>query len=133
LRGDLFIVGGGDPSISERSDEKGILRSIAEQIRATGIRRIEGRIIGNDDAFDDQELGAGWAWDNLPYGYAAPVSALEYNEGSVDLVVKAGAAPGAPVELQVRPEGSDLEVVNRLVTVAESGTGMLTMERVPGS
>jgi len=133
LRGDLFIIGGGDPSISERSDERGILRGLAQQIRERGIREIEGRIIGNDDAFDEQELGAGWAWDNLPYGYAAPVSALEYNEGSVDLVVKAGAAPGAPVELQVRPEGSALEVENRLVTVAESGEGMLTMERLPGS
>jgi len=73
LRGDLFIIGGGDPSISERSEERGILEGLAQQIRESGIREIEGRIIGNDDAFDEQELGAGWAWDNLPYGYAAPV------------------------------------------------------------
>ena len=133
LRGDLFIVGSGDPSISERGDERGILRALAQQIRDTGIRRIEGRIIGDDDAFDDDRLGAGWAWDNLPYGYAAPISALEYNEGSVDLVVRAGAAAGAPVDLQVRPEGSALQVENRLVTIAESGTGVLTLERLPGS
>ena len=133
LHGDLFIVGSGDPSISERSDERGILRTLAQQVRDSGIRQIDGRIIGDDDAFDDQQLGAGWAWDNLPYGYAAPISALEYNEGSVDLVVKAGAAAGAPVDLQVRPEGSALEVENHLVTVAESGTGVLTMERLPGS
>ena len=133
LRGDLFIVGSGDPSISERSGEPGILKGLAQQIRNSGIREIEGRIIGDDDAFDDQELGTGWAWDNLPYGYAAPISALEYNEGSVDLVVKAGAVAGAPVDLQVRPEGSALEVENQLVTVAESGNGVLTMERLPGS
>jgi D-alanyl-D-alanine carboxypeptidase/D-alanyl-D-alanine-endopeptidase (penicillin-binding protein 4) len=133
LRGDLFVVGSGDPSISERSDEKGIHRGIAGQIRAAGIRKIEGRIIGNDDAFDDQELGTGWAWDNLPYGYAAPVSALEYNEGSVDLVIRAGGTSGAPVDVQITPEGSGLELENRLVTVAESGTGALTMERMPGS
>src|SRR3954463_6690774 len=121
LRGDLFIIGSGDPSISERSDERGILSRMAQQIHAAGIRQIEGRIIGDDDAFDDQELGAGWAWDNLPYGYSARISALEYNEGSVDLVVKAGAAAGAPVDLQVRPEGSGLEVENHLVTVSETG------------
>lgn len=133
LRGDLFIVGGGDPSISERSDEHDILRTMAQQIRNIGIREIEGRVIGDDDAFDDQQLGNGWAWDNLPYGYSAAVTALEYNEGSVDLVIKAGALAGDPVDIQVRPGGSALEVENRLVTVAESGTGMLTMERTPGS
>src|SRR6266700_648760 len=40
---------------------------------------------------------------------------------------------GAPVGLQVRPDGSGLEVENHLVTVAESGAGVLTMERLPGS
>jgi D-alanyl-D-alanine carboxypeptidase/D-alanyl-D-alanine-endopeptidase (penicillin-binding protein 4) len=133
LRGDLFIVGSGDPSISERGTERDILKGLALQIRNSGIRQIEGRIIGDDDAFDDQQLGQGWPWDDLPYGYSAPVSALEYNEGSVDLVVKAGASAGAPVDIQVSPEGSALEVENRLLTIAESGSGVLTLERLPGS
>ena len=133
LRGDLIVVGSGDPSISERSDEHGILQSMARQLRDAGIRRIDGRIIGDDDAFDDQLFGDGWAWDNLPYGYSAPVSALEYNEGSVDLVIRAGATAGDAVAIQVRPEGSGLEIDNRLVTIAESGSGKLTMERLPGS
>jgi serine-type D-Ala-D-Ala carboxypeptidase/endopeptidase (penicillin-binding protein 4) len=133
LQGDLIVVGSGDPSISERSDEHGILQSMAQQLRDAGVRQIDGRIIGDDDAFDGQQLGDGWAWDNLPYGYSAPVTALEYNEGSVDLVIRAGAADGDPVAIQIRPEGSGLEVENRLVTVAETGNGMLTMERLPGS
>jgi D-alanyl-D-alanine carboxypeptidase/D-alanyl-D-alanine-endopeptidase (penicillin-binding protein 4) len=133
LQGDLIVVGSGDPSISERSDEHGILQTMAQQLRDAGIRQIDGRIIGDDDAFDDQRLGEGWAWDNLPYGYSAPVTALEYNEGSVDLVIRAGAAAGDPVVIQIRPEGSDLELDNQLVTVAETGNGMLTMERLPGS
>ena len=47
--------------------------------------------------------------------------------------MKAGAAAGAPVGLEVKPEGSALEVENRLVTIAETGNGVLTMERLPGS
>ena len=54
-------------------------------------------------------------------GTRRAVSALEYNEGSVDLVIRAGAAAGDPVVIQVRPEGSGLQVDNRLVTVAEIG------------
>ena len=133
LRGDLVVVGGGDPSISERSDNPGTLRQIARQLRALGLTRIEGGIIGDDDLFGDTGYGDGWTLDNLPYGYSAAVSALEYNEGSVDLVIRAGAAAGDPVLIQVRPDGSGLHVDNQLVTVAETGTGRLTLHRLPGS
>ncbi len=39
------------------------------------------------------------------YGYSAPVSALEYNEGSVDLLIAAGMLAGDPVVVQMRPDG----------------------------
>jgi D-alanyl-D-alanine carboxypeptidase/D-alanyl-D-alanine-endopeptidase (penicillin-binding protein 4) len=133
LRGDLIVIGGGDPSISERSDTPGVLRALARQVRESGVTRIEGGIIGHDDLFDDNGFGDGWTLDNLPYGYAAAVSALEYNEGSVDLVIRAGTAAGDPVTVQVRPEGGGLQIDNRLVTVAESGAGRLTLQRQPGS
>jgi serine-type D-Ala-D-Ala carboxypeptidase/endopeptidase (penicillin-binding protein 4) len=133
LRGDLVVVGGGDPSISERSDVPGVLTALARHVRDAGITRIEGGIIGDDDLFEDQGLGAGWTLDNMPYGYSAPVTALEYNEGAVDLVIRAGAVDRDPVAIQIRPEGSGLVVDNRLVTVAESGTGRLTLRRLPGS
>ncbi len=133
LRGDLVVVGGGDPSISERADTPGALRALARQVRAAGITRVEGGLIGDDDLFDDRGFGNGWTLDNMPYGYSAAVSALEYNEGSGDLVIRAGATAGDPVTVQVRPAGSGLQVENGLVTVAESGTGMLTLRRQPGS
>ncbi len=133
LGDDLYIVGGGDPSISERSDTPGTLRAIARQVREAGITRIEGGIIGDDDLFDDRGIGDGWTLDNLPYGYSAPISALEYNEGSADLLIRAGAQEGEPVTIQVRPDGTDLQVENKLVTVAESGNGALTLQRLPGS
>jgi D-alanyl-D-alanine carboxypeptidase/D-alanyl-D-alanine-endopeptidase (penicillin-binding protein 4) len=133
LRGDLIVVGGGDPSISERSDEPGALRSLARELADRGLRIVDGRVIGDDDLFDDRGFGDGWSIDNLPYGYSAPVTALEYNEGSVDLVIRAGSSAGEPVGIQVRPDGSRLEIENQLVTVAETGTGMLTLQRFPGS
>jgi D-alanyl-D-alanine carboxypeptidase/D-alanyl-D-alanine-endopeptidase (penicillin-binding protein 4) len=133
LRGDLIVVGGGDPSISERSDEPGGLQWLARQLADLGVRIIDGRIVGDDDLFDDSGFGDGWAIDNVPYGYSAPVTALEYNEGSADLVIRAGASAGDPVTIQVRPEGSRLEIENKLTTVAETGTGMLTLHRLPGS
>ena len=133
LRGDLVVVGGGDPSISERGETPGLLKTIARRVREAGIIRIEGGVIGHDDLFDDNGFGDGWTLDNLPYGYAAAVSALEYNEGSVDLVIRAGSIVGDPVEIQMHPEAGRLQVDNRLVTAAETGTGMLRLKRLPGT
>src|SRR5262249_41452515 len=47
LRGDLFLVGGGDPLLSS-SD----LTRLARRVRATGIRHVTGRVIGDESLFD---------------------------------------------------------------------------------
>ncbi len=53
-----------------------------------------GRIIGDDNAFDDDGLGAGWAWDYLADAYAAPSGALSYNENIVIVRVTPGRGRG---------------------------------------
>ena len=54
--------------------------AIADALWQHGVRRVEGRIIGDDDGFVDEPYGAGWAWDDLPFSYSAPIGALNYNE-----------------------------------------------------
>ena len=63
--------------------------------------RIAGRIVGDDQAFDDEGIGGGWAWDYLQYGYAAPVGALQYNEDVATLTVTPGTAAGDPAVVQL--------------------------------
>src|SRR5213079_2394800 len=58
LQGDLIVVGSGDPSIGETPD---VLGAWAEQLKARGLCVIAGRIIGDDNAFDDDGLGFGWS------------------------------------------------------------------------
>ncbi len=41
-------------------------------------------------------IGAGWAWDYLQYGYAAPVGALEFNENVATLTIAPGASSRRP-------------------------------------
>jgi D-alanyl-D-alanine carboxypeptidase/D-alanyl-D-alanine-endopeptidase (penicillin-binding protein 4) len=94
LRGDLVVIGGGDPTISERfhGDVRTVFRAWADSLRAHGVRRITGAVIGNDDVFDDVPLGRGWAWDDVQDAYSAEVGGLQLNEGFV--TVRVSPAPG---------------------------------------
>ena len=92
LAGDLVVVGGGDPSINSRGGAATqVFDQWARRLREAGINRIAGRVIGDGRAFPGEPLGQGWAWDYLGYGYAAPVSALQFNENLAELVITPGA------------------------------------------
>jgi serine-type D-Ala-D-Ala carboxypeptidase/endopeptidase (penicillin-binding protein 4) len=118
LRGDLVVRGSGDPSISTAfGGAKAILRAWADSLRARGVTRVAGRLVGNDDALDDVPLGRGWAWDDLDAAYSAEVGALELNEGFVAVRARAGAAGGAPAIVWLDPPTGYLPVENRATTV----------------
>jgi serine-type D-Ala-D-Ala carboxypeptidase/endopeptidase (penicillin-binding protein 4) len=133
LGGDLIAIGAGDPSIGERGEPRGVLQAWADRLWDAGVRAIDGRIVGDDDLFDDEGIVPGWSWDDLPFGFAAPSGALEYNQDSVDLVIRAGAAAGDPVSIEVRPGGSGLTIENGLITCAEGESASLSLRRLPGS
>lgn len=133
LRGDLVVTGGGDPSI--RSLDSGpapLFLQWADLLRRQGIGRIEGRVIGDDSAFDDVGPGPGWSWDDLDTGYAAPSGALSYNENAATLRIQPGRASGDPVTIEITPPGHDLNVVNELQTGAAGSTVGISLERPPG-
>jgi D-alanyl-D-alanine carboxypeptidase/D-alanyl-D-alanine-endopeptidase (penicillin-binding protein 4) len=118
LAGDLVVRGGGDPTINKRGGRAAaVFDQWADALTSAGIVRIDGRIIGDDNAFDDATLGGGWAWDYLQYGYAAPIGALEFNESIATLTVRPGARQGDPVFVDLTP-GTGLRLVNRAVTAA---------------
>ena len=111
LKGDLIVRGSGDPTINTRDTRR-------RPSSTSGPRRsgppasstIDGRIIGDDQRFDDEGIGAGWAWDYLQFGYAAPVGALQFNENLATLTVRPAAQAGDPApgdaDAGIRPDRS---------------------------
>jgi len=134
LDGDLVVLGSGDPSLGLVDGvPTNVFDDWAEQLKAHGIRTIRGRIVGNDDLFDDEMLGFGWSWDDLFDDYAAGVSALQFNENAVRVTVAPGARPGDPASVDVAPAGSGLTVDNRLKTAEEGAETLIAAHRLAGS
>jgi serine-type D-Ala-D-Ala carboxypeptidase/endopeptidase (penicillin-binding protein 4) len=54
-RGSLLLVGHGDPTLSSRG-----VAALAQQVRAAGIRRVTGTILGDESYFDGRRTAPGW-------------------------------------------------------------------------
>ncbi len=134
LHGDLVVVGSGDPSIDDwDGNATRLFSDWATQLKAAGISTIEGRIVGDDRAFDEERIGVGWAWDDLPAGFAAGVTALQFNEGNVQLRLGPGDAVGEKAIATLSPDFSGLTLINNLVTGPAESPAVVSRRRLPGS
>ena len=134
LMGDLVVVGSGDPTINGRGGSPTrVFEDWADKLRAMGIQAIAGRVLGDGRAFADERLGAGWSWDYLGYGYAAPIGALQFNEDLVEVAIRPGTAPGDAVRIELRPPDSGLVVSNRATTSPKGEQPTVELHRLPGS
>jgi D-alanyl-D-alanine carboxypeptidase/D-alanyl-D-alanine-endopeptidase (penicillin-binding protein 4) len=122
LHGDLVIVGSGDPSIDDWDGASSReFAAWAARLKELGVVRVSGHVIGDDRAFAGGGLGAGWAWDDLPFSYSAPASGLQFNEGTAQLIVTPGPAAGAPAVVTVSPAYAPV-ALRGSVTTGESGS-----------
>jgi len=110
LRGDILVIGGGDPDFS-LDDAEQFVRALMDQ----GIRHIEGNIILDDSYFTDERLPIGWAWHYLDARYAAELSALSINRNVVNVHIEAGRL-GQPAKVTLEPSTGYVKLINRMVT-----------------
>ena len=75
LRGPIVLQGHGDPTLA-RTD----LHTLARRLRARGIRRITGPVIGDESFFDSRRTAPGWkSWFYV--NECEPLSALSVDRG----------------------------------------------------
>jgi D-alanyl-D-alanine carboxypeptidase/D-alanyl-D-alanine-endopeptidase (penicillin-binding protein 4) len=126
LRGDLIIRGGGDPTLgswrypSTTADR--LTARWVDAVRRAGIRRIEGRVIGDASAFGSQMPPDGWIWQDIGNYYGAGTSALTWHENQYDLHLEPGTRAGDPVRIAEVDTLLSLRFVNELTT-GEPGSG----------
>jgi len=120
LKGNLWIVGGGDPAL-----ERDELRAWIKHLELAGIHHITGDVIGDDRVFTEPIWGQGWMWDDLYAGWSAGVTGLQLAPNTVSAAVVPGADLGDDTELVLRAEGPAIPIENRVLTGAPGSEARL--------
>ncbi len=134
LKGNLIVKGYGDPSITvEKPDEDPfqIFRQWASILKSNGILKIGGDLIGDSSSFEKTTFGQGWAWDDLTEGYAAPVSALQFNGNRLWIEIRTVRKHGSFPSVILKPLPHYWIVENGLIANAQSNTEKIEIQRSP--
>ena len=144
LAGDLFLVGRGDPNLSNRKfpyalkeefdgpPEKA-LAELADALVAKGVKEIAGDVIGDDSYFPREPYPNGWEIDDMVWEYGAAISAIVVDDNTVTLTLTPADTAGGPVQAVVSPATPDFIVQNNVVTSAAEIKSDLTLTREPNA
>src|SRR5580704_6303517 len=156
LTGDLVLVGAGDATLSGRDIpyvapalrpkvEQGApplpevnplryLEAMADQVAATGLKVVNGDVVGDDTLFPWEPYPQDWSIDDTVWGYGTPVSALTINDNQIKVTVKPAGAVGEPATVVVDPAVPSYYTLDVAVTTGANKSGShVQMERALGS
>ena len=127
LKGNLYIVGGGDPTLGSKDSIAVSLDKVfgqwEEMVRTAGIRKIEGRIIGDGRAFEGMMEEPTWLWNDIGTYYGAGTTGLMFYENMQSFSVAAGEQVGAPVKISPSYPQAPWMEFRYNCTTGENGTG----------
>src|SRR5258708_19994432 len=131
LKGDLILVASGDPNLSNRiqpdnslafvdedasyggpalpGDPLTVIKSLAKQIHAKGIRRIDGRILIDTSLFPDGPREG---------GTDVVMSSIMVNDNVIDVVGRPGAKVADQISISTSPQTTYAHFINHAITTA---------------
>jgi len=118
LQGDLVLYGTGDPGISDLffQEREYVLELLADQLEDSGIKTVRGDLVADASHLPGPLRPYSWDPKDLNDHFAAPVSALSFNENVVSFRVASSGRAGTRPEVHTIPENAGLDVRNLAVT-----------------
>ena len=103
LEGDLYIIGGGDPTIASKDSiaipRDKLFAQWKSFLDKAGIKRISGKVIGDGRYFDGPMEHDTWSYQDIGTAYGAGGNGLCFYENAQDFKVSAGPSIGSPVNV----------------------------------
>ncbi len=128
LNGDLFIIGGGDPTFGSTQVANSLslekrMEEIFSELQKLGVKKIDGNIFGVDDIFEQQSTPDYWPWIDIGNYYGAAPSGLSIHDNLYYLFFKPGTDVGdSATVLRTEPQIENLFFINEMKT-GKKGSG----------
>lgn len=127
LSGDLYIIGGGDPTLASKDSiatpVEQTFAQWATMLTKAGIRKIDGHIIGDGRWFEGMPEEESWVWNDIGTYFGTGSSALMFYENMQSFAVSPGNAPGSPVNIEPHYPITPWMEFRYNCTTGEKGTG----------
>jgi serine-type D-Ala-D-Ala carboxypeptidase/endopeptidase (penicillin-binding protein 4) len=131
LRGDLVLVGYGDPTLG--FDKRvSWADTLATALRKSGVKSVRGSLIADATWFAAPLYGSGWEAADLQSWFGAPVSALSVDENVVRVEVRPAPQAGAAARISFDPKESAPDLDNQLRTLRAPAPTDVSLYRAPG-
>lgn len=119
LKGNLYIVGGGDPTLESEyfKDKKDSLTTVekwAVILKAKGLKKVEGAVIGDASIFEDNMTPSQWIWGDMGNYFGAGASGLSYHDNKYAILFKSGAAGTKTNVVKTQPAVEGLQLINNV-------------------
>ncbi len=139
LRGDLVIIGSGDPTIATRFQERPTapygdtppdpLLAWADSLAAKGIQHIEGDLVGYGAFISNERYGPGWEWDDLKRWYAAEISPLIYTDNCIEITITPADSAGEYARISWDPALNYADFYGQVLTTDPELEPMIKFDR----
>ncbi|MGB2579200.1 D-alanyl-D-alanine carboxypeptidase/D-alanyl-D-alanine-endopeptidase (penicillin-binding protein 4) [Elusimicrobium simillimum] len=126
LNGNIYIQGGGDPAlgsdrIKDNADMRTVLDRWTAEIKALGVKKINGNIYADTSLFGGLSLPPKTPWEDMGNYYGATADALSINDNSFTIYLKPQPIEGAIVEIDtITPAVDGLQVSSMITASAPS-------------
>ena len=124
LSGDIYVKGGGDPSlVSER------MWMLVNEFIRSGIKHVMGKIVIDSSYFDEEKNPESRPKYLKDQAYNAPVGAFSFNFNTTTIFVSPGDVPGRPPKVYTDPDNSYIDLVNQATTGAAESSNTVQVTR----
>lgn len=117
LKGNLIILGGGDPCLGSGASWEKQIDTWVEAVQKKGIKKIDGKVIGDASLWEKALAAPSWEWEDLGNYYGAGACALTFHENNYAVFFKPGKKEGEETTiLRTEPAVTTITLQNEVKT-----------------